>query len=84
MKKGVRKMKIIGITLLMMVCLMSFSFWLDYLQGFELQSAFRNATSPFRVMDPAETIVLISFLLTVLFEIFVYSYKKRKGKAKAG
>ncbi len=77
-------MKIIGITLLMMGCLMSFSFWLDYLQGFELQTAFRNATSPFRVMDPAETIVLLSLLLTVLIEIFVYSYKKRKGKAKAG
>ncbi|WP_099353221.1 hypothetical protein [Fredinandcohnia onubensis] len=75
-------MKIIGITLLMMVCLMSFSFWLDYLQGFELQTAFRNATSPFRVMDPAETIVFLTFILTVLIEIFVYSYKKRKAQAK--
>ncbi|WP_010281230.1 hypothetical protein [Bacillus timonensis] len=72
-------MKIIGISLLIMVCLMGFSFGLDYLQGYDLNTTIRNAVSPFQVMDAAEVIVLFSFVLTIMGELFHYFYKKRKG-----
>lgn len=75
-------MKIIGITLLMMGCLMTFSFWLDYQQGIDLHTAYRNATSPFQVMDTVEMVVLIFFILVVIVELILSSYQKRKGTPK--
>ncbi|PFG03440.1 hypothetical protein [Bacillus sp. es.034] len=72
-------MKIFGITLLMMGCLMGFSLGLDILQGFDVSDALHNAVSPFRVMEVAEMVVLF-FLLFLFFGETAYEViKKRKA-----
>ncbi|MFE7084039.1 hypothetical protein [Priestia megaterium] len=73
-------MKIMGITLLMMGCLMAFSIEIDIFQGFDVSEAFYNAMSPFQVMEVTELFVLF-FLLFLFFTEPVYLFiKKRKGK----
>jgi hypothetical protein len=74
-------MKIIGITLLMMGCLMAFSLGIDIFQGFDVSQAVSNAVSPFRVMEVAELFVLF-FLLFLFFAESAYLFlKKRKRNA---
>lgn len=74
-------MKIIGITLLMMGCLMAFSLSLDILQGFDVSDALYNALSPFRVMEVAELVVLF-FLLFLFFMKTAYDVFKKRKEAK--
>jgi hypothetical protein len=62
-------MKIISITLLMLVILISCSFGIDLLLGFEMKTAWRNAVSPFRVMEIPEYFVFV-------FLIAIYLLKK--------
>ncbi|MGG4169135.1 hypothetical protein ABEW00_16965 [Rossellomorea vietnamensis] len=74
-------MKILGITLLMMGCLMAFSLGLDILQGFDISDAWSNAVSPFRVMEMAELVVLF-FLLFLFFGETAYTlFKSRKKRS---
>ncbi|KNH19665.1 hypothetical protein ACS78_19785 [Priestia megaterium] len=71
-------MKIIGIALLMMGCLMAFSLGVDIFQGFDVSQALYNAVSPFRVMEVTELFVLF-FLLFLFFAESAYLFiKKRK------
>ncbi|QDZ88416.1 hypothetical protein [Priestia megaterium] len=71
-------MKIIGIALLMMGCLMAFSLSIDIFQGFDVSQALYNAVSPFQVMEVAELFVLF-FLLFLFFAESAYLFiKKRK------
>jgi len=73
-------MKIIGIALLMMGCLMAFSLGIDIFQGFDVSQALYNAVSPFRVMEVTELFVLF-FLLFLFFAESSYLFiKKRKRK----
>ncbi|MEI2665712.1 hypothetical protein [Rossellomorea sp. LJF3] len=74
-------MKVMGITLLMMGCLMGFSLGLDILQGFDVSNALQNAVSPFRVMEVAELVVL-SFLLFLFFGETAYEVIKKKRANK--
>jgi hypothetical protein len=62
-------MKIIIITLGMLTILMSCSFGIDLLLGFEMKTAWRNAISPFRVMEVPEYFVF-------MFLIAIYLLKK--------
>lgn len=62
-------MKIISITLVMLVTLISCSFGMDLLLGFEMKTAWRNAISPFRVMEIPEYFAFI-------FLIAIYLLKK--------
>lgn len=62
-------MKVIGITLAMSAVLISFSFGIDLLLGFEMKTAWRNAISPFRVMEVPEYFVFV-------FLIAIYLLKK--------
>jgi hypothetical protein len=62
-------MKIIIITLGMLTILMSCSFGIDLLLGFEMKTAWRNAISPFRVMEVPEYFVFV-------FLIAIYLLKK--------
>ncbi|UXH46491.1 hypothetical protein N5C46_10740 [Rossellomorea vietnamensis] len=71
-------MKIMGITLLMMGCLMGFSLGLDILQGFDVSDAWQNAVSPFRVMEVAELFVLFILLFLFFGETAYEVIKKRK------
>ena len=80
-KRSVISMKIFGITLLMMGCLMAFSFGLDIIQGYNLTDAWHNAVSPFRVMEVAELFVLF-FLLFLFFMETAYEVIKKKKENK--
>lgn len=62
-------MKIIIITFGMLTILISFSFGMDLLLGFEMKTAWRNAISPFRVMEVPEYFVFV-------FLIAIYLIKK--------
>lgn len=68
-------MKIIGITLTMLAILISFSFGIDLMLGFEMKTAWRNAVSPFRVMEVPEYFVFV-------FLIAIYLIKKLYGLTK--
>jgi hypothetical protein len=62
-------MKIIGITIAMLAILISCSFGIDLLLGYEIKTAWRNAISPFRVMEVPEYFVFV-------FLIAIYLLKK--------
>ncbi|MDY0944245.1 hypothetical protein [Priestia megaterium] len=72
-------MKIMGISLLMLGCLMAFSLSIDIFQGFDVSQALYNAISPFRVMEVAELFVLFFLLFLFLAESAYLFIKKRKG-----
>ncbi|WP_223272439.1 hypothetical protein [Priestia megaterium] len=71
----------IGISLLMMGCLMGFSLGIDILQGFDVSQALYNAVSPFRVMEVAELFVLF-FLLFLFFVETAYLFIKKRNQSK--
>ncbi|MBU8690517.1 hypothetical protein KM918_24780 [Priestia megaterium] len=72
-------MKIMGISLLMLGCLMAFSLGIDIFQGFDVSQALYNAVSPFRVMEVAELFVLF-FLLFLFFAESAYLFIKKRKK----
>ncbi|MGG4330361.1 hypothetical protein ABEW33_27125 [Priestia megaterium] len=74
-------MKIIGISLLMLGCLMGFSLGIDMVQGFDVSQALYNAVSPFRVLEVAELFVLF-FLLFLFFAESAYLFIKKRNQSK--
>lgn len=79
-KWSVITMKILGISLLMMGCLIGFSLSIDIIQGNDFSQALYKAINPFRVMEVSELFVL--FLLLSLFVVeSLYLYIKKKSKA---
>jgi hypothetical protein len=72
-------MKIMGISLLMLGCLIAFSLGIDIFQGFDVSQALYNAVSPFRVMEVAELFVLF-FLLFLFFAESVYLFIKERKR----
>jgi hypothetical protein len=74
-------MKIMGISLLMLGCLMAFSLSLDILQGFDVSQALYNTVSPFRVMEIVELFVLF-FLLFLFFVESAYCFIKDRKENK--
>jgi hypothetical protein len=65
-------MKIIFITITMLAILISCSFGIDLLLGFEMKTALRNAVSPFQVMEVPEYFVFI-FLIAIYILMKLYS-----------
>jgi hypothetical protein len=65
-------MKIIFITIAMLTILISCSFGIDLLLGFEMKTAWRNAVSPFRVMEVPEYFVFM-FMIAIYFLKKLYS-----------
>lgn len=74
-------MKIIGITIAMLAILISFSFGIDLLLGFEMKTAWRNAISPFRVMEVPEYFVFV-FLIVIYFIKKLYSLVNKRISRK--
>jgi hypothetical protein len=74
-------MKIMGISLLMLGCLMAFSLSLDILQGFDVSQAWHNTVSPFQVMEVVELFVLY-FLLFLFFGETAYYFIKGRKESK--
>ncbi|QJX81111.1 hypothetical protein [Priestia megaterium] len=75
-------MKIIGIALLMMGCLMAFSLDIDIFQEFDVSQALYNAVSPFLVMEVTELFVLF-FLLFLFFAESAYLFIKKRKRNKS-
>ncbi|MFP7298920.1 hypothetical protein [Neobacillus niacini] len=74
-------MKIIMITLLMLATLISCSFGIDLLLGFEMKTAMRNAVSPFRVMEIPEYFAFI-FLIAIYVLKKLYSLVNKRISRK--
>ncbi len=79
-KWSVINMKILGISLLMMACLIGFSLSIDIIQGSGFSQALYKAINPFRVMEVSELFVLF-FLLSLFVAESLYLYIKKKSKA---
>ncbi|MBY0200675.1 hypothetical protein P4661_20290 [Priestia megaterium] len=76
-------MKIMGISLLMLGCLMAFSLGIDIFQGFDVSQALYNAVSPFRVMEVAELFVLFFLLFLFLAEsVYLFIKKGKRNQSK--
>jgi hypothetical protein len=71
------KMKIIIITLVMLATLIGCSFGIDLLLGFEMKTAWRNAVSPFRVMEIPEYFAFIFLIAIYLLKKLFSLVKKR-------
>ena len=61
-------MKIIGITLVLLAILIGCSFGIDLMLGFETKTAWRNAISPFRVMEIPEYFVFVFLIVIFLLK----------------
>ncbi|USK59358.1 hypothetical protein [Peribacillus asahii] len=73
-------MKILGISILIMGVLMSFSLGMDLLLGFEIRTSLKSAFNPFRVMEIPEFIVIFLLVFSLVIESLRSSYQKRKVK----
>jgi hypothetical protein len=74
-------MKIISITILMLATLISCSFGIDLLLGYEMKTAWRNAISPFRVMEVPEYFVFV-FLIAIYLLKKLYSLVNKRISRK--
>ncbi|MCY7892142.1 hypothetical protein MOB09_03665 [Bacillus vallismortis] len=76
-------MKILGVTALLLFCLLFISVFMDTLQGFSLTKSLFNNISSFKMTTFAESIVILFFTLELSREIFLM-YKLKKKNPKAG
>ncbi|MEH7336527.1 hypothetical protein V7161_28270 [Neobacillus drentensis] len=73
-------MKIILVTGLLAAMLITLIIGIDVIMGVRLSGVFWKATNPFRVMEPAEYIILILFILFFFIDsIGSYLNKKRQN-----
>ncbi|MEC1664629.1 hypothetical protein [Bacillus halotolerans] len=70
-------MKILGVTAILLICLLVISVFMDMLQGFSLGKAIYNNMSSFKMTSFAEWMILLFFVLLLVREIFVI-YKSNK------
>ncbi|MFT4402224.1 hypothetical protein ACMX2I_19945 [Bacillus sp. SW14] len=72
-------MKILGVTALLLFCLLVISVFMDTLQGFSLIKAIYNNMSSFKMTTFAEGIVFLFFILELSREIFLMYKSKKKN-----
>lgn len=70
-------MKILGVTGVILICLLAISVLMDMLQGFSLTKAVYNNMSSFKMTTFAEWVVLLFFVLVLVREMYVI-YKSKK------
>nr|WGD76150.1 hypothetical protein P5631_02395 [Bacillus subtilis] len=76
-------MKILGVTGVILICLLAISVLMDMLQGFSLTKAVYNNMSSFKTTF-AEWVVLLFFVLAFVREIYmIYKSKKRTPRGGA-
>ncbi|PTU26457.1 hypothetical protein DA469_18690 [Bacillus subtilis] len=76
-------MKILGVTGVILICLLTISVLMDMLQGFSLTKAIYNNMSSFKMTTFAEWVVLIFFVLVLVREMYVI-YKSKKKEPLEG
>ncbi|CAI6228477.1 putative protein YczF [Bacillus subtilis] len=72
-------MKILGVTGVILICLLTISVLMDMLQGFSLTKAVYNNMSSFKMTTFAEWVVLLFFVLVLVREIYVIYKSKKKN-----
>ncbi len=76
-------MKILGVTGVILICLLAISVLMDMLQGFSLTKAVYNNMSSFKMTTFAEWVVLLFFVLVLVREIYMI-YKSKKKNPRGG
>jgi hypothetical protein len=76
--KGVMRMKIIIVTALLAICSASLIISLDLVMGESISGIFWKAINPFRVMEAAEYIIILLFILFFIFQTISEYIKKKK------
>nr|WEZ47500.1 hypothetical protein P5625_02485 [Bacillus subtilis]WEZ50503.1 hypothetical protein P5662_01095 [Bacillus subtilis] len=76
-------MKILGVTGVILICLLAISVLMDMLQGFSLTKAVYNNMSSFKMTTFAEWVVLLFFVLVLVREMYVI-YKSKKRTPRGG
>nr|WEY84684.1 hypothetical protein P5633_21000 [Bacillus subtilis] len=71
-------MKILGVTGVILICLLAISVLMDMLQGFSLTKAVYNNMSSFKTTF-AEWVVLLFFVLVFVREIYMIYKSKKKN-----
>ena len=71
-------MKILLITGLLAFLLLTLIISLDLILGTEPRSVIWKAMNPFRVMEPAEYVIVLLFILFFLLKILLTFLKKKK------
>ncbi|MDY7216532.1 hypothetical protein [Bacillus subtilis] len=72
-------MKILGVTGVILICLLAISVLMDMLQGFSLTKAIYNNMSSFKLTTFAEWVVLFFFVLVLVREMYVIYKSKKKN-----
>ncbi|AEP89441.1 MULTISPECIES: hypothetical protein [Bacillus] len=72
-------MKILGVTGVILICLLAISVLMDMLQGFSLTKAIYNNMSSFKMTTFAEWVVLLFFVLVLVREMYVIYKSKKKN-----
>ncbi|MBU8571707.1 hypothetical protein KM900_14110 [Bacillus subtilis] len=72
-------MKILGVTGVILICLLAISVSMDMLQGFNLTKAVYNNMSSFKMTTFAEWVVILFFVLVLVREMYVIYKSKKKN-----
>ncbi|MGE9753812.1 hypothetical protein ACQP3R_13040 [Bacillus inaquosorum] len=72
-------MKILGVTGIILICLLTISVFMDMLQGFSLTKAIYNNMSSFKMTTFTERVVLLFFVLILVREIYMLYKAKKKN-----
>ncbi|MGX8235489.1 hypothetical protein [Bacillus subtilis] len=72
-------MKILGVTGVILICLLAISVLMDMLQGFSLTKAVYNNMSSFKMTTFAECVVILFFVLVLVKEMYVIYKSKKKN-----
>lgn len=79
--KGGLWMKIIIVTALLAICCASLIIFLDLVMGASFSGIIWKAINPFRVMEAAEYIIIILFILYFIFNAISALINKKKDNA---
>ncbi|MDO3661667.1 hypothetical protein [Bacillus sp. C28GYM-DRY-1] len=70
-------MKILGVTGVLLICLLTISVLMDMIQGFSLTKAIYNNMSSFKMTTFAEWVVILFFVFILVREVYA-TYKSKK------
>lgn len=79
--KGVMRLKILFVTTLLAAFSLILIISLDLLMGISISGIFWKALNPFRVMETAEYIIILLFILFYVIESFGAYLNKKKGNS---
>jgi CDP-diglyceride synthetase len=76
----VKRLKILFVTCLLAIASTILIISLDLLMGVQISGIIWKAINPFRVMEPAEYIIILLFIMVYFVDTFGAYLKKKKEK----